>query len=96
MARLVVFRATMERKITQLSVSLTPILGRSFFAISSYSGLKLGYRSSRQLNFPDATAVGGEQGLDLIEPAADMGFGAMARRPRGPQAHGNLKDWTSW
>ena len=37
-----------------------------------------------------------KQGLDLIEPAADMGFGAMARRPRGPQAHGNLKDWTSW
>ena len=31
-----------------------------------------------------------EQGLDLIEPAADMGFGDMARRPTGPQAHGLL------
>ena len=31
-----------------------------------------------------------KQGLDLIEPAADMGFGDMARRPRGPQAHGIL------
>ena len=32
-----------------------------------------------------------EQGLDLIEPAADMGFGAMARRPKGPQAHEHLR-----
>ena len=31
-----------------------------------------------------------KQGLDLIEPAADMGFGDMERRPRGPQAHGIL------
>ena len=29
-----------------------------------------------------------KKGLDLIEPAADMGFCDMARRPRGPQAHG--------
>ena len=24
--------------------------------------------------------------MDLTEPAADMGFGFMARRPRGPKA----------
>ena len=28
-----------------------------------------------------------KQGWDLIEPAAELGFGDMARRPRGPQAH---------
>ena len=28
-----------------------------------------------------------QQGWDLIEPAAELGFGDMARRPRGPQAH---------
>ena len=32
-----------------------------------------------------------KQGPDLIEPAADMKFGGMERRPRGPQAHGGLK-----
>ena len=32
-----------------------------------------------------------QQGPDLIEPAADMKFGGMERRPRGPQAHGGLK-----
>ena len=32
------------------------------------------------------------KGPDLIEPAADMGFGDMARRHRGPQAHGGLKN----
>ena len=34
-----------------------------------------------------------KQGLDLIEPAADLGFGGMARRPGGPQAHGAMVDW---
>ena len=38
----------------------------------------------------DETFSSGKQGLDLIEPAADMGFWDMARRPRGPQAHGIL------
>ena len=32
------------------------------------------------------------KGPDLIEPAADMGFGDMARRHRGPQVHGGLKN----
>ena len=30
-----------------------------------------------------------KQGLDLIEPAAELGFGDIARRPRGPQTHGH-------
>ena len=25
--------------------------------------------------------------MDLIEPAAELGFGDIARRPRGPQTH---------
>ena len=36
-----------------------------------------------------------KQGWDLIEPAADVGFGDIARRPRGPQAHGIL-DHDEW
>ena len=28
-----------------------------------------------------------QQGWDLIEPAAELGFCDMERRPRGPQAH---------
>ena len=31
-----------------------------------------------------------KQGLNLIEPAAYMEFGDMARRPRGSQCHGIL------
>ena len=28
-----------------------------------------------------------KQGLDLIEPAADLNLGELAMRPRGPKAH---------
>ena len=35
-----------------------------------------------------AVSVEDEQGWDLIEPAAFIDFGLMARRLRDPQAHG--------
>ena len=49
------------------------------------------YQSDEELEGAEATSgtqfnikMYAQQGIDLIEPAADMGFGGMAKRPTSP------------